>query len=230
MTPAERTGGPAALLALAVLVGCGAAEDVAPTSRTAPFLVVDRLAGRPTVTPETPGTEQRLEQLRSPGYIGGGEPVAVFFVRHAEQGEDDPNDPQLSETGRERAEALARSLSAVGVTHLYASQFKRTRQTLEPLAKKADLEVEVIRAQEPEVLLSALRSLPPGAVAVVAGHSNTVPGLVCGLGGRPPDLDCTKENPRLEEHEYDRLYLVILPPAGDEGQPPHHTLSLRYGD
>jgi hypothetical protein len=86
----------------------------------------------------------------------------------------------------------------------------------------------VIRAQEPEAQLRALRDLPAGSIAVVAGHSNTIPGLVCDLGGRPGDLDCGESGRRLEESEYDRLYLLILPPP--DGGSPSRTLSLRYGD
>ena len=158
------------------------------------------------------------------------EAVAVFFVRHAEKDTDDPRDPQLSDSGRLRADALSRLLAKAGVSHLFSSQFKRTRETLAPLAKLAGVEIAVVRAQEPATQLAALRDLPAGAVAVVAGHSNTIPQLVCDLGGRPRDLDCSESDRTLGEGEYDRLYLVVLPSPACDDRVPLQTLSLRYGD
>lgn len=178
--------------------------------------------------------------LLTPAAAGSGEsdePVAVFFVRHAETaqsttgatGDEDP-DPGLSEAGEERARALDRLLSRAGVTHLFASQYRRAQQTLRPLEERTGHETLVIRAQQPEDQLRALRELPGGSIAVVAGHSNTIPGLVCDLDGATPDLDCSASGRRFEHHEYDRLYLVILPPAAATAAFAPRTLALRYGD
>ena len=168
---------------------------------------------------------------------GSDEPIAVFFVRHAEaaqstsgaKGGKEPG-PGLSETGRERARALGRLLSRAGVTHLFASQYRRAQQTLQPLEERTRHEILVIRAQQPEDQLRALRELAGGSTAVVAGHSNTIPGLVCDLDGAAPDLDCSESGRRFEHHEYDRLYLVMLPPAAATASFAPHALALRYGD
>ena len=147
--------------------------------------------------------------------------IAVFFVRHAEKAEDDPRDPTLSATGAARADALARLLEPTGVTHLFASQYRRTRLTLEPLAGVIDREITTIRAQDVPAQIAALRELPSGSVAVVAGHSNTIPALICDLGGHPADLDCSA-NPQLPESDYGRLFLLLLPAQ--------ETLTLHYGN
>jgi len=155
-------------------------------------------------------------------------PVTVFFVRHAETAASTRTggDPDLSEAGRERGDSLARLLSKAGVTHLYASQAQRTQQTLAPLAAALELEVEVIPAQEGERQLQAVKSLPPGSVAVVAGHSNTVPGMVEALGGEIADLVESERYGGMFDHDsYDRLILVILPVGEDQVQ----TIELRYG-
>lgn len=178
--------------------------------------------------------------LLGPAVAGSGEseePIAVFFVRHAEaaqstsgaQGGKVPG-PGLSENGQERAQALGRFLSLAGVTHLFASQYQRTSETLQPLEELTGHEIQVIRAQQPEDQLRALRELPGGSIAVVAGHSNTIPGLVCDLGGATPDLDCSESGRRLEHHEYDRLFLVILLPQSATMSFAPHTFALRYGD
>jgi phosphohistidine phosphatase SixA len=112
-------------------------------------------------------------------------PVAVFLLRHAETAAPTGGggDPELSEPGKARAQQLARLLGKAGVTHLFASEYARTQATLAPLAGALGLKVETVPAGESARQVAALRALPPGSVAVVAGHSNTVPALVEALGG-----------------------------------------------
>ncbi len=158
-------------------------------------------------------------------------PTTLLFVRHAEKQTADPSDrdPALTEAGEERAKDLARLLSKSGVTHLFSTQLRRTRTTLEPLAKALGLEVEVIDANAQDEQISRLRTLPPGSVAVVAGHSNTVPAMAAALGGQ---IEGLTKHPRyglmLGDDEYDRLFVVIR--GGDEGKWATQTLELRYGD
>ena len=45
------------------------------------------------------------------------------------------NDPDLSDVGRTRAQALATALKDAGVTAIFVTEYKRTQQTAEPLAK-----------------------------------------------------------------------------------------------
>ncbi len=152
-------------------------------------------------------------------------PVSVFFVRHAETAASTKTnrDPELSDAGRERARALARLLGHGGISHLYASEYQRTQQTLAPLAAQTEVEVQVVGAAKGREQLAALRALPPGSVAVVAGHSNTVPAMVAALGRAPSRL----EQGRLPHDDYDRLYLVSLPVG--EGAAAQ-TIELGYGD
>jgi phosphohistidine phosphatase SixA len=157
-----------------------------------------------------------------------GKPVTVFFVRHAETAASTRTggDPDLSAQGRERADGLARLFSKAGVTHLYASQAMRTQQTLAPLAKALGLEVEVIPAQQGERQVQAVKSLPAGSVAVVAGHSNTVPQMVEALGGEIADLvESDRWGHMFEDDSYDRALLVTLP----VGEAAVQTIELRYG-
>jgi phosphohistidine phosphatase SixA len=165
---------------------------------------------------ETPGSAATL-------------PRTVFFVRHAEKAQDDPRDPSLSEAGSARADLLARTLEKTGVTHLFATEYRRTKLTLEPLAEALGLEITVIGARDGSSQLEAVRVLPPGAVAVVAGHSNTVPAMVADLGGSLAELTDSSHGRVLAEDEYDRLIAVVLPPAGAPGLAPR-ALDLRYGD
>lgn len=154
-------------------------------------------------------------------------PVSVFLVRHAEKATDDPRDPVLSEEGVARAVSLSRLVGEAGVTHLFASEYKRTQLTLDPLAKVNSLEVEVVSARTPPKLLKLISELAPGSVAVVAGHSNTLPGIAKALGCELPNLTETPRGSMLADDEYDRLFLLTLPPAGSTGVAPT-VLELRY--
>jgi phosphohistidine phosphatase SixA len=155
------------------------------------------------------------------------QPVTVFLLRHAEKLVTDDPDPLLSEAGETRSQQFARLVSRAGVTHLFASQFRRTQDTLAPLGAALELETQVVPTQSPDELVERLRGLPPGAIAVVAGHSNTIPQLVALLGGKARDL---VEHPTygmiLPDACYDRLYVVTLPKAPDAQT---QTLELLFG-
>jgi len=158
-------------------------------------------------------------------------PVTVFLVRHAEKGAGDPADPELSEAGAARAAELARVLGEVAVTHLVASEYRRTQATLAPLAEACGVAVEVAPARDGRALAARLAALPAGSVAVVCGHSNTVPQLVDLLvheGHTPPDGNAS---PNLPESAHDSLFQVVLPPAGVEQHVrlAPRVLELRYG-
>ena len=153
-------------------------------------------------------------------------PVTVIALRHAEKGADDPRNPGLTEEGSLRAVALAKLLSHAGVTHVYSTTYRRTRDTVAPLATSLELEIEGYNPRGLSGFAKQLRALPAGSVAVVAGHSNTTPGLVMELGGEIHGLTTTRGGPFLGEEEYDRLFLVTLPEAvGAES-----CVELRYGE
>jgi len=153
----------------------------------------------------------------------------VIFVRHAETvtSTSTTRDPVLSVQGEARAEALARLLANSKVSHLFASEYKRTQATLAPLGSARALNVSVHPARKADELVSALRGLPAGSVAVVAGHSNTVPQLVTALGGQPENLvEHPTHGKMLGETQYDRLFVV---PGPTFGASPAPTIELRYG-
>lgn len=162
---------------------------------------------------------------------GGALPTVVILVRHAEKATDDTKDPSLSRAGMERAEDLARVLGDAGVTHLFASEYRRTRDTLAPLASSLGKKVREVSAADPDELVAAIRGLPAGSIAVVAGHSNTVPHIVDLLGGQVSGLVDTDQGPMIKHDTYDRMFLVILPMGGTAAPDSRaQTVELRYGD
>jgi phosphohistidine phosphatase SixA len=140
--------------------------------------------------------------------------TTVFLVRHAEKVAGD-GDVALSPAGRERAALLAWTLKDANVTRIFTSQMARTKDTAAPLADTLKIEAEVLRAQDPKALVTALRGLPRGSTALVVGHSNTVPLVVEGLGG-------SKVAP-IGEDEFDRLLVLTIDGSTTT------VASLRYG-
>src|SRR5882672_5663247 len=75
--------------------------------------------------------------------------TTVIIVRHAEKNIEPNNpDPDLSPAGQARAQDLVRMFSAAGVNAIYATEYKRTQQTVKPLADSLGLPVAVIDAKK----------------------------------------------------------------------------------
>ena len=128
-------------------------------------------------------------------------PITVFLVRHAEK-ETSGADPSLTEAGRARAELLTGLLADAGITTIFTSQYNRTRETAAPLAKRLGLSVTVVPAKDLDALLTKVRALPPGARALIVGHSDTVPALAHRLTGA--------KVAELTDADYDRLYIATF--------------------
>jgi len=141
-------------------------------------------------------------------------PLVVFLVRHAEK-VDASRDPELSSVGKSRAKRLAVVLRDANVKHIHSSDFIRTRDTAAPIAARLQLKVELYDPNDLPALLKKLRS--SGGRHLVVGHSNTTPGAVKLLGGKPGAAIS-------EAGEFDRLYIISFATNGDVS-----TVLMRYG-
>lgn len=156
-------------------------------------------APEPTVQP----AEQRpAEPLREPSKPTPAR--TIVLVRHAEKQNDD-KDAVLSEVGHARAKCLAQTLGDAAITHAFTTEFKRTQETLAPLLAKHELTPTVVPAEQRPDLVAALRALAPAAIAVVAGHSNTIPDVLVDLGD---------ERIAFGHDDYDWMFVVSLPVEG----------------
>ena len=158
---------------------------------------------------------------------GDGKVTTVFLIRHAERGQEPAQDPALSEAGVARAEALARLLSGAGVKAVYTSQFARTKQTAEPLAKLLGIPVNPVplgvKPDKPrEVSEQSIRELKSkieghaGEAVLVVGHTNSIPDLIRELGG-----DVV---PNIPEDKFDNLFVVTVYAPGRA-----KVVHLKYG-
>ena len=127
------------------------------------------------------------------------EPAQIFLVRHAEKSKDDPKDPSLTEGGKERAERLKFHLANADIKSIYSTDYKRTKQTIQPLADY--LGIQPILYNPDLVDITDILKQPQEGNIVVAGHSNTTPKLINNLLG-------TEKYKSLDESIYDRLFLV----------------------
>jgi phosphohistidine phosphatase SixA len=145
-------------------------------------------------------------------------PMTIILVRHAEKAIVPPEnkDPDLSPAGLARAQELARMFGDAGIAAIYATQYKRTQQTVKPLASKLGLQVSQVEAKKTSELLKQIRSRNAGQMIFIAGHNNTVPEIIAAFGG--PQL------PIIPETDFDNLYILTVQSDGSA-----KLLKMKYG-
>jgi broad specificity phosphatase PhoE len=148
--------------------------------------------------------------------------TTIVVVRHAEKSTDDPTDPSLSAAGQERAKELSAVLKSAGITDIYTTQYKRTRQTAEPLAQQSGIAIaeRPINAANSATyardLAKEILTRSVGKAVLVVGHSNTVPDIVKALSG-------TAVSP-ITDAEYDHIFIVVVPGSGSA-----RLMQVRFG-
>lgn len=130
--------------------------------------------------------------------------TTVYFVRHAEILYNS-EDPELSDAGKQRAQALTSLLKNKGITQIHSSETVRTKATVAPLATALGLEIEIYDPYDMPTFITRLMKL--GGNHLVVGHNLTTPGGVVLMGGEDTE-------PPLADHEYNRLYIVTTSQNG----------------
>ncbi len=143
--------------------------------------------------------------------------TTVILVRHAEKIIDpNNNDVDLSEAGQQRAQEIARMFGDAGINAIYATQYKRTQETVKPLSDKIGVPVTVMNSKGTADLLAQIRAQHSGQTIFIAGHNNTVPEIVAALGG--------PQYPIIPESEYDNLFIVTVYRTGKA-----KIVKMKYG-
>lgn len=144
--------------------------------------------------------------------------TTIILVRHAEKAVMQGDMP-LSEAGAARAKELARVLADARVSAIYTTQYRRTKETVAPLAEALKLTPKEITAGGKEYPASVVREVlanHEGETVVVAGHSNTTVDVLRELGMKDP--------PFIPEPQFDDLFVCTV---GDAL--PASCVALRYG-
>jgi 2,3-bisphosphoglycerate-dependent phosphoglycerate mutase len=125
----------------------------------------------------------------------------IILVRHAEK-VDASQDPELSTEGKQRAERLAKVIKKYKPGAIYSTDYKRTRDTVAPMAARRDLKIQSYDPKKPEVVIDAMMKSKTKRFLVV-GHSNTIPGLANLLGKK----ELFKN---LDDSEYGAIWIVRI--------------------
>ena len=148
-------------------------------------------------------------------------PTVVFVIRHAERNDSASCEPALLYNRQNRPllvnpqgqSSRALSLAHVGgedsISAIYASEFCRTQQTVQPLATQLGLAVTVVNqfaadgSLDVDPLIDHVWANNRGRVVLIAGHTDSVPVIIEELGGGTIAP--------ITENEFDNLFVVIIP-------------------
>lgn len=141
---------------------------------------------------------------------GSAEPLVVHAVRHAEKAGAPEGDPPLTPAGTARAQALARQMAAVELAAIYATPYRRTRDTVIPTARAHGLDPDDIRTDLPPTgpLAAHILAEHPGETVLVCGHSNTVPALLEALGAGGPAASLEAASHKIGHDDYGDLWTL----------------------
>ena len=128
--------------------------------------------------------------------------TTFILIRHAEKGDDGTKDPDLTEAGKQRAIRLMEMLRDQSIGAIYSTAFKRTQNTVAPLANSKKLTVLAYEAFKPEVIDDIL-SKNKGGTVVICGHSNSIPWTINYLVGK-------EQYPDFEDKDYENLVVVSV--------------------
>jgi len=140
--------------------------------------------------------------LTSPSIIAQKQITTFVLLRHAEKGNDGTDDPDLKPEGIERAKRLVKMLEKTSVDAIYSTSYKRTRNTVAPLAGVKGLEVHTYEAFKVEEIEKMLQKHGGGTV-VISGHSNDIPWIANLLIGK-------EEYKNYADSDYSNLLLVSV--------------------
>lgn len=135
--------------------------------------------------------------------------TTIFVMRHAEKLTSNPGDPDpaLAPAGEARALELAqffgRAPKGQGLNAVIVSEFRRTQETVRPLANRLGIPVIVVPAADTAATAKRAHAENRGGRVLIVGHSDTVPEIVQELSG--VDVGA------MSETEYGIVYLVTIP-------------------
>ena len=103
----------------------------------------------------------------------------IVLVRHAEKNppvDTDMGNPDLSVEGRERAMRLLKAVKKYKPHEIFATAYKRTRQTAEPIANYRKKQIQTYDPEKSAEFIQQMMASKTDHYLIV-GHSNTIPAL-----------------------------------------------------
>jgi len=143
----------------------------------------------------------------------------VILVPHAEAGQADTGDPDLSPDGESRARLLgpflADALAGGSVDHLYSANSRRSQQTAVSVANQFRLPINLLGDSDWDDLASRLQREHRGETVAVVAPAATLRSLAERLG---------TATLALEDGDHSSVFVLVSPRPGSA-----RLLRLRYG-
>ena len=147
--------------------------------------------------------------------------TTVIITTHAELETDLNANSGLSDQGIQRANSLASTLSSVdvvsGVDVIYATTYRATQETAEPISRLLDLPINIVDQDIVEDFIESIKNNHSGQIILIVSHPENLSRLVVELqGSKNINTESLSKN--------DQLFIVTLPWFGKV-----KTLQLGYG-
>jgi 2,3-bisphosphoglycerate-dependent phosphoglycerate mutase len=133
--------------------------------------------------------------------------TTFILVRHGEKNADTSGDPDLNSAGIARAQRLASMLKETKVDAVFSTNYKRTKNTVTPLAESKNMYVQLYQPNKPEPVDEMLTKYSGGTI-VISGHSNTIPWFANYLTGK-------EEMQNFADDDFDNLLVVSVIAKGN---------------
>jgi len=108
--------------------------------------------------------------------------TTFILLRHAEKVSDGSKNPNLTESGKKRAESLVSFFKNTAIQAIYSTPFIRARETVEPLAKAKSISISEYEAFKSEAIDKIFKDFEGGTI-LIRGHSNNIPWIANYLTG-----------------------------------------------
>ena len=147
--------------------------------------------------------------------------TTVIITTHAELETDLNANSGLSDQGFKRADSLASTLSSVdvvsGVDAIYATTYRATQETAEPISRLLDLPINIVDQDIVEDFIESIKNDHSGQIILIVSHPENLSRLVVELqGSKNINTESLNKN--------NQLFIVTVPWFGKV-----KTLQLTYG-
>lgn len=126
--------------------------------------------------------------------------TTYYFIRHAEKTDNSQN-PDLSESGLDRAQLWNKIFSEVGFDEIYSTDYKRTIQTANPTATAKKIQIKPYNPKN--ITIESFKKETLGKKVLIVGHSNTTPNFVNQIINQKIYAD-------IEDTVFGNLYIVTI--------------------
>lgn len=123
----------------------------------------------------------------------------IYIVRHAEKASEPRDNPNLSQSGSDRARDLAFLLDHRNVRRIYATQTNRAQETATPLSQLIGVPVEIY--SNDTLLKFLVKVVQSDQTSLIVGHSNTVLRML-------DELEIPHRINAIPDNDYDNLFVV----------------------